>query len=152
MMIIVVIMVSNSRETLYRHQLIIIPDGEYGLSFLFFLTQNIILVSGVQYNDLILVYIVKLSPQCLVTIHHHSQLQNFFLLLRIFKIYSASNFQKNSIVLLTMVIMLYITSPELSYIITESWHISTPFIHFAHPHFWQPPVCSLQVWFFRFHE
>ena len=149
---IIVIMVSNSRETLYRPQLIVIPDGEYGLSFLFFLTQNIILVSGVQYNDLILVYIVKLSPQCLVTIPHHSQLQNFFLLLRIFKIYSGSNFQIYSIVLLTMVTMLSITSPELIYIITESLHISTPFIHFAHPHFWQPPVCSLWVWFFRFHE
>ena len=35
------------------------------------------LTSGVQHNDLILVYIAKLSPQCQININHHIELVFF---------------------------------------------------------------------------
>ena len=47
----------------------------------------------------------------LVNIHHH--IQFFFLVMRTFKIYSFSNFQIYGVVLLTVVTMLYIISPNL---------------------------------------
>ena len=59
-----------------------------------------ILVSGVQYNDSV----------SLVTVHHHTVANIFFLVVRTFKIYFLSNFQICNTVLLTMVTTLYITS------------------------------------------
>ena len=48
----------------------------------------------------------------LVNIHHYTKLQIFFFfVVRTFKIYSPSSFQIYSIVLLTIVTVLYITSP-----------------------------------------
>ena len=42
-----------------------------------YLTYNVILVSGVPNNDLPLVYIVKCSPQYVITICHHISYKNF---------------------------------------------------------------------------
>ena len=65
-------------------------------------------VTGVQPSDLIFVYITKWSPQLsLVNIHHHDS-YIFFLVMRIFKICSLSNFKMYNTVLLTIVTILYI--------------------------------------------
>ena len=58
----------------------------------------------------------------------------FFLVLRTFKMYSLSNFQICSGVVLTTVIMLYITSPGLAYFITGSLYffISLFLVSFLH--------------------
>ena len=53
--------------------------------------------------------------------------------MKTFKIYSFSNFQIYNKVLLTIVIMFYITSPELIYLITGSLYLLTPFTYFAYP-------------------
>ena len=53
-----------------------------------------------------------------VSITSHSY--KVFLVRRTLKIYSLSNFQIYNAVLLTIVTMLYIISPELTYIIIES--------------------------------
>ena len=39
---------------------------------------------------------------------------------------------------LTIITMLYITSPELTYLIAVSFHLLTTFTHYPHP---QPPAC-----------
>ena len=52
--------------------------------------------------------------------------------MRAFKIYSLGNFQIYSTVLLTIVTMLYITSPGHTYFITGSSYFLTTFTHFAH--------------------
>ena len=44
-----------------------------------YLTHNVILIYGAQNKDLPLVYIVKCSPQYVITICHHTKLQNIFL-------------------------------------------------------------------------
>ena len=46
--------------------------------------------------------------------------------------------------------MLYITSPGLVYFIPGSLYLSTPFIHFTHPHpgCWQSSIWSLFLWVF----
>ena len=50
----------------------------------------------------------------LVNIHPLTQFTDLFLVMRTFKIYSLSNFQIYTTVLLTTVTMLYIVSPGLS--------------------------------------
>ena len=73
----------------------------------------------------------------------------FFLVPRTFTIYSFSNFQIYYIVLLTIVTMLYIVSPGLTYFITkfvafdyfQPFHPPCP----HHPCLWQPPICSIVV-------
>ena len=50
-----------------------------------------------------------------------------------FKIYSLSNFQICNTVLLTLVTMLYVTSPGLIYLITGSLYLLTPFTQFTRP-------------------
>ena len=92
---------------------------------------NITWVSGIQDNNLGFVgeMIITVS---LVNIHP-SLLEKFFLVMT-FKIYFPTNFQIYNIVLLTLVTMLYITSPGLTYFITEfvpfepfhSFHLSLP--------------------------
>ena len=72
------------------------------------LTFNIISVLVAQHNDLIYVYIAKWSTTVsLVNIHHHTQLQFFFLVVKTFQIYFLSSFQIY-ITVLTIVTMLYI--------------------------------------------
>ena len=72
-----------------------------------------------------------------------------FLVTTTFKIYSLSNFQIYHGMLLTVVIMLYITSSGLIYLITGSLYLLTIFTHFTYPptnpHLWQPPICSLPM-------
>lgn len=53
--------------------------------------------------------------------------------MRIFMIYSLSNFQTCNTVLLTVVAMLYVTSPGLIHFITGSLYLLITFTHFAHP-------------------
>ena len=81
----------------------------------------------------------------LVNIYHLTKLQSFFLVMRMFKIYSFSNFQISNTILLTIVIMPYITSPALICLITGSEYLLTPFTHLFHlptlP--WQPSSCPL---------
>ena len=55
------------------------------------------------------------------------------LVMRIFKIYSLSNFQICNTVLLTIVTMLYIIFPWFIYFITGNLYLLTTSIHFAHP-------------------
>ena len=57
----------------------------------------------------------------------------FFLVLRIFDIYSLSNFHTCTTVLLHIFTMLYITPPGLIYFIIGSLQLLTPFTCFAHP-------------------
>ena len=83
------------------------------------------LSSGIQDNDLSFVYIGKYSSPYIVTI--------LFLMMRPFKIYSLSNFQIFKTVLLTMVTVECITSPGLTYFITGSLYLLTPFTRFARP-------------------
>ena len=47
----------------------------------------------------------------IIHIMHLIVMKHHFLVMRTFKIYSLSNFQKYNIILLTVVTMLYITSP-----------------------------------------
>ena len=58
--------------------------------------------------------------------------------MRTFNVYSLNDFQIYSIVL-TIVTMLYITSPELIYLITGSLYLLTTFTRFLHP---LPPATS----------
>ena len=53
--------------------------------------------------------------------------------MKTFKTYSFSNFQLGNIVLLTIVNMLYLTSPWLICFITKSLKVSTPLNQFTHP-------------------
>ena len=72
---------------------------------------------------------------------------NFFLGIWTFKIYSPCNFWTCNIVSLTAVIILYMTSPWLSYFITGSLYLLTPFTHSGPPAppRQQPPICSLYL-------
>ena len=65
---------------------------------------------------------------------------DFFFVVRVFNIYSPSNFQVYNTVLLTLVTTLYIRSPELTHLITGSLHLLFTFIHFAHPQ--TPPLAT----------
>ena len=65
---------------------------------------------------------------------------HFFCLVRIFKIYYLNNFSSISTVLLTIVTMLYITSPELIYHLTKSLH---PLYNIYFPHPWALETTSL---------
>ena len=95
------------------------------------MTYNIILVLGVQHNDLIFVYTADIIIN-LVTICHHTNL--------------TFSFQICPTILLTTVTVLYITFPEL---ITQSVYLLTHFTYFTHspspPPFWQPLVCCLYL-------
>ena len=61
----------------------------------------------------------------LVNIIHLTYLHNFFLVIRTFKIYSPSNFQIYSKILLTFVTKLYTIYPERMYLITGSLYLLT---------------------------
>ena len=61
------------------------------------------------------VYYEMITRIILVSIHLHIQSQIFFLVMRVFKIYSLRNFQRDHAVLLTMVTMLNITPPGFIY-------------------------------------
>ena len=90
-------------------------------------------------------YCKMITTISLVNIYHHTQLQDFFLVMRTFMISSLSDFQIPNTVLLTTVTMLFITSPWLSYFITGSlylWvpspispHPTSPLLKMAHSHF-----------------
>ena len=59
-------------------------------------------------------------------------------MMKIFKIYSLSNFEVYNTIVLTIVIMLYIISPELIHLIIGSLCPLTPFTIFPHAHSPQP--------------
>lgn len=104
---------------------------------------------------MIFIYVMKWSSQLsVVDTHHHTSLY-FFLIMGNFNIYSLSNFQIKNTVLLTLVTMLFITSPELIYIVTGNWYFLTTFTHFAHPYPQLLPTnlfsISMSLVFFRFH-
>lgn len=61
----------------------------------------------------------KRSPQQLEPTSVTSHCDNFFLVMKTFKVHSLSNFQVHISVLLTMVDMFYTISPELVYLITN---------------------------------
>lgn len=89
------------------------------LTFYFTFTEIYLIYSllflGVQHNDLILLYSVKRPPLIsLANIHHNTYLQTVFSFgVRAFKIHSPTNFQICNTVVLTLVMMLYITSWDL---------------------------------------
>lgn len=82
----------------------------------------------------------------LVNFHHWPSYTLFFLWWELLRIYSPSNFQIYSIWLLTIVIMLYITSPELIYLISGSLYLLTTFTHFPHPS--PPPQATTNLFCF----
>ena len=63
----------------------------------------------------------------------HIIIEFIFLVIRIFRTYSLSNFQICSTVLLTIVTTLYTISPWFIYFITGSLYLLTTFICFSHP-------------------
>ena len=103
------------------------------------MTYSIMLVWGILHNDLVFTHIYyKISTICLF---HHTH-KFFFLVMRTYKNYSLSKFQTCNTVL-TIVTMLYIASPWLTYFIIGILNLLTPFTHFIPPCFWQPPICSI---------
>ena len=63
------------------------------------------------------------------------------------KIYTFNNFQICNIVLLILVVMLYIPSPLLTYLISGNLYLLIPFTCLTHPFpLWQPPIWSLYLW------
>ena len=102
----------------------------------FFFGWGIILVSGVQYS---LWFDICINCEMITTLLSPYRVI-FFLVMRIFKIYSLSSFQVCNMVLLTIVIMLYLISPWLIlYLEVCTFWLSS----FLPPtHFWQPPICS----------
>ena len=92
-------------------------------------------------------YIAKCFPQYdgnILTSHiYHFAAAAAVVMVRTLKLYSHSNFKIYSTVLLTIVAMLYITSPELIYLITESLYPLTNIFPFSLPLSpWQPPFYS----------
>ena len=79
----------------------------------------------------------------LVNVGHPTQLQFFFLVIRTFKVHSLSNFQIYNTVLLTIITMLHIIAPGLTYFTTGSLSLLTPITHFIHPHALPLAVISL---------
>ena len=64
-------------------------------------------------------------------------------MMRTFHIYCLSNFQLYNTVVLTPVTMVYITFPELTYLITGSLYLLTTFSHFPHPN--PPPLATTNL-------
>lgn len=62
---------------------------------------------------------------------HHPAVTHFFFVMRTCKS-TLFNFQIYNRVLLTLVTMLYISSPGLTYFISASLYLWIPFTHFAH--------------------
>ena len=77
---------------------------------------------------------MKRSPQrdWLIPITIHSS-NFFFLVMRTFKTYSLGNFQIYNTVVLTIVAMLYTSSPGLLYFTIGSSYLLTSFTYFIHP-------------------
>ena len=65
-------------------------------------------------------------------------------MLRTFKIYSLGSFHICNTVLLTVVTMLYVTSPELTYLLSRSLYFLT-FIHFPFPGYWSSKWLQLTI-------
>ena len=78
------------------------------------------------------IYSEMITTVSLVNLHHQSQLQFFFLGMRTFKTYILSNFQINNTVLLTIVTIMYMTSPGRIYFITGRFYLVTTFTNFVH--------------------
>ena len=77
----------------------------------------------------------------------------FFLVMRMFKIYSLCSFQIYHTAVLTIVIMFYITSPEILFLITEILYL---WRSFQSPHSRAPPLVtrssSMNLAFFFFNS
>lgn len=82
----------------------------------------------------------------LAFITSHSSI--FFFLMRTFKICCLSNFEIYSMVLLTVVTMVYIISPEIIHLITRSLFPLTTITHFPHPKTTIKLLCISDVSFF----
>ena len=74
-----------------------------------------------------------ITTMSLVNICHHTKLKHFFSCDENFLRFILNNFQICNTILLTIVTMLYITSPQLIYLITGSLYLLTPFTHFTYP-------------------
>ena len=98
--------------------------------------------------DIIILLNTEMIEVSLITICHHTYYKNFFLVVTTLKTYSLSNFQISNIVLLTMVIMLYITSQWCIYFLTGGLYLWPRFPNLSTPIrcLWQPPICSLCLW------
>lgn len=102
----------------------------------------------------------KMNSINLVIIHHHTYYwqKKVFLVMTTYKMYSLRKFQVYNTILFIIVIMLYIISPCLIYLVTGRSHLQNPFTHFAHPlsppssvHLGQPLIwffISMSWWFF----
>ena len=95
--------------------------------------RNITLFNSKVYNLVIsYMYILQNDYHVSLTLHVSCHIITIFLVcvLRMFKIYSLSNFQIYHTVLLAIVSMLYIVSPESNCLFTGSLYPSTTFTHF----------------------
>ena len=66
-------------------------------------------------------------------------------LMRTLRIYSLSNFQVYNTVAVTIVTMLYITFPELTYLVTGSLYLLITCTHFPHPN--PSPLAATNLFF-----
>ena len=93
-----------------------------------------------------ILYCLRHPGSSLITILSYN---TFLLILRTCKIYSLSNFQMCNTVLLTIVAMLYVTSPWIICYITVNLYLLTPFMEFYPTPtlcLWQPLIYSLYLW------
>ena len=79
----------------------------------------------------------------LVNVSFTSHNNHFIFMMKTLKIYSNSNFQLYSIVLLAIVTLLYIRFLELTHLMTESLYPLTNISHFTTHSPWQPPFNSV---------
>lgn len=70
----------------------------------------------------------------------------FFLVMRNFRIYSFNNFQIYYTAVLTVVIMLFLTSPVIIFLITGRLYVLTTFIH---SHFKLQSISHLKKWWLK---
>ena len=104
-------------------------------------------------------YILRNNYHNEFSLHPASHILTLFLVMRTFKIYCLSRSQIYKAILLAIVIMLYVISPELSYLLINNdghLYLLITFIHFPPPppasgnH--QPVLCSYEFNHFRFHK
>ena len=110
-----------------------------------------ILVSGVQWFCIYVYWeIIPTNVNIHMLTPYMVTKSFFFFVMRSFKVYSLSNFQRGHTILLTIVTMLCITSSWLLYFIIRSLYIFTSLKLFLPTPTcsWQSPICCLYLWGF----
>lgn len=108
------------------------------LIFCFFIVENnwhitIILVSSIQYNDFIYMYVyMDILPNKINLVNIHRHTVTIFLVTRILRSTLLTIFKYRIQYYWLLVTILYIISPGLIYLINESLCILTTFTNFTH--------------------